>query len=196
MLDKQDLEIYWTAEMAAVLETWGEGNAWTEIEYLMVNCQGKVLDIACGTGKTMQILSKYIDLDIYGIDISNLLIEQALARGIRPERLKIGDATKLDFATDSFDYGYSIGSLEHFTSQGIDECIIECHRVVRATSFHHVPVSRSQTDEGWISPNQSYFNNSEQWWLKKFTAVYPQVYVLDSRWDDVISVGKWFICRK
>ena len=89
--DKQDLEIYWTEEMAAVLETWGEGNAWAEIEYLMAARKGKVLDIACGTGKTMQILSRYPDLTIFGVDISNLLISQALARGIPQERLMIAD---------------------------------------------------------------------------------------------------------
>jgi ubiquinone/menaquinone biosynthesis C-methylase UbiE len=193
---KQDLDIYWTQEMADVLETWGEGNAWTEIEYLMVNCKGRVLDIACGTGKTMQILSKYQALDIFGVDISNLLIDQAIARGIPKDRLMLGDATKLNFSDDHFDYGYSIGSLEHFTSNGIDECIRECRRVVKAASFHHVPVSRSQADEGWITPNQSYFNNSEQWWRNKFAAVFSRVYVLGSRWDDQISVGKWFICSK
>ena len=194
--DKQDLEIYWTEEMAAVLETWGEGNAWAEIEYLMAARKGKVLDIACGTGKTMQILSRYPDLTIFGVDISNLLISQALARGIPQERLMIADATSLQFADDHFDVGYSIGSLEHFTSEGIDACIRECHRVVKQASFHHVPVSRSQCDEGWITPNQSYFNNSEQWWLAKFSAIYPQVHALSSRWDDVISVGKWFVCSK
>ena len=54
---QQDLDLYWDPDYAQVLEAWGEGNTWEEIQFLLVNCKGKILDIACGTGRTMEILS-------------------------------------------------------------------------------------------------------------------------------------------
>src|ERR1700754_136107 len=68
--DSQDLDLYWTPEMAQVLETWADGNAWLEVQFLMANCSGRVLDIACGTGKTMTLLDRS-RLDIKGCDISD-----------------------------------------------------------------------------------------------------------------------------
>lgn len=192
----QDIEVYWSPEMAEVLETWGLGNVWDEIQYLMVNCEGKVLDIACGTGKTMALLSKFAELDVYGCDISDFLISKALERGLRPDRLVTGDATEMSFDENYFDYAYSIGSLEHFTEDGLLKVLSECHRVTSKKSFHQVPVSRKDEDEGWMKTHQSFFNNSVGWWLDKYTSVYDTVYVLDSRWEDSISVGKWFVCVK
>lgn len=194
-VSEQDLAIYWNDEMAQLLETWGEANVWKELPLLMVNCRGKVLDIACGTGKSMEIIAGF-PLDLHGCDISDLLIGKAIGRGIRQDHLTVCDATSMPYENNSFDYAYSIGSLEHFTEEGIRKVMAECHRVVRNTVFHMVPVSRSGQDEGWLKTNQSFHNNSVAWWLEKYQAVYKTVHVLDSTWDDHISVGKWFVCMK
>jgi len=194
--EHQDLEIYWNDEMAKILDTWGEGNVWNEIQFLMANCQGRVLDIACGTGKTMEIISKLPNIEVYGIDISDLLISKAIERGILNSHLKIGDATSINHSDNFFKYSYSIGSLEHFTNDGISKFISESHRVTEISSFHMLPVSRSSKDEGWMKTLQSFHNNSVDWWLSKFYLSYPQVYVIDSFWSDDISIGKWFICYK
>jgi ubiquinone/menaquinone biosynthesis C-methylase UbiE len=194
--DKQDLDLYWDAEMAKVLETWGEGTVWSEVQFLMANSKGKVLDIACGTGQTMKIVSKFPNIELYGIDISDLLISKALEKGISSDRLKVGDATDTGYSDNSFNYAYSIGSLEHFTEPGILQFVSESHRVVKDTSFHMIPVSRSGKDEGWIKNSQSYHNNSVDWWLAKFRSSYPNVCVIDSSWQDDISFGKWFVCYK
>ena len=90
----------------------------------------------------------------------------------------------------------SIGSLEHFSEQGIRACAAEAARVTRDFSAHMVPVARSGRDEGWMKTIQSFHNNRVEWWLEKFRASFPVVEVIDSRWNDKISVGKWFICRK
>jgi ubiquinone/menaquinone biosynthesis C-methylase UbiE len=182
--------------MAAMLETWGAGNAWNEIQLLMVGRSGRVLDIACGTGKTIEILSRFPDLDVYGCDISDMLLQKAIERGISPDRLKRTDAAAMDYPSAQFELGYSIGSLEHFTEEGIRQFLGECHRVVSGTTLHMIPVSRSGQDTGWIKTFQSYHNNSVAWWEKNFEAVYPHVQVLDSAWSDDISFGKWFICNK
>jgi SAM-dependent methyltransferase len=190
----QDLDVYWDPAMAAALETWGEGNTWNEIQYLLCLCRGRVLDIACGTGKAMIINSRFPQLELFGCDISDFLIDKARQRGIPEDRLRVCDATQTGYDDKFFDYAYSIGSLEHFTEEGSGRVLKECRRTTRLLSFHNIPVSRSGRDMGWITPNQSYFNNSVSWWLPKFHAVFPGVVVLDSSWNDDQSVGKWFVC--
>jgi ubiquinone/menaquinone biosynthesis C-methylase UbiE len=193
---EQDLALYWNQSMADVLETWGEGSAWEEIQYLLINCHGKVLDIACGPGGTMRLLAKYPDLELHGIDISDLLINQAVKQGIDPTRVRVGDATRMPYEDNSFEYGYSIGSLEHFTEQGILEMLSECKRVVSQATFHMIPIASNGKNQGWLKTVQSYHNNSVEWWLDKYHTVYSTVTVLSSSWEDEISIGKWFICKK
>jgi ubiquinone/menaquinone biosynthesis C-methylase UbiE len=190
----QQLEVYWNPKMAQSLETWGEGTTWSELEYLAVNCRGKVLDIACGTGKTIQILSRYHNIEVYGCDISDFLIQKAIERGLEPYRLKVCDATQTDYSNNFFDYAYSIGSLEHFTEKGILQFLQESYRITKYASFHMVPISRLEQDEGWINKFQSYYNNSTNWWLQKFRSSYDTVIVMDSSWQDRLSIGKWFVC--
>ena len=135
-------------------------------------------------------------LELYGCDISDMLIDKAIARGLAPERLQVCDATKMPYRDGQFDYSYSIGSLEHFTEAGIEAVIAEAARVTRSGSFHMVPVSRSGRDEGWLKTLQSYHNCSQEWWRGRFAKGFPDVEVFTSKWEDAISVGKWFVCRK
>jgi ubiquinone/menaquinone biosynthesis C-methylase UbiE len=193
----QNLNIYWDKQMAQILETWGEDHVWNEIQLLLCNQKGKVLDVACGTGTVIQLLQKFPQLDVFGCDISDLLIEKALSKNIPKEKLIVCDATNMShYEDDFFDYSYSIGSLEHFTEQGIVDFIRENYRIVKNASFHQIPVSLSNKDEGWITPYQSYFNNSIEWWLEKFYTSYKDVKTIKSGWKDNRSIGMWFICTK
>ena len=101
---KQELDVYWHQSMADTLEQWGKGSVWEEIQYLLINCHGRVLDIACGTGATMLVMANYRNIELYGIDISDLLINRAINRGINSKRLLVGDATRMPYAKNSFDY--------------------------------------------------------------------------------------------
>ena len=62
---------------------------------------------------------------------------------------KMADATKLDYPAEFFDYPYSIGSLEHFTDEGIDAVIDNLHYCTKIGSFHMMPLSKKNIDEGW-----------------------------------------------
>ncbi|MBK9292953.1 MAG: class I SAM-dependent methyltransferase [Oligoflexia bacterium] len=194
----QDLDPYWEEKMAQILEVWGEGNVWNEICMFMFQREGKVLDIACGTGKSSEILKNmYPKLDIYGCDISDLLIKKAVDRGFAKEKFVVCDATKMDVYTqDQFDYSFTIGSLEHFSLEGIDKLIAETKRIVKNTSFHMMPTSKSGKDEGWLKTYQSFYNNSPHWWVNHFKKHFNKVLVFDSKWEDDISVGKWFVTIK
>lgn len=192
----QQLEMYWDSEFADILEGWGADNAWKEIQLLLATAKGKVLDIACGTGVVIKLLDKFENLTVYGCDVSDLLIGRALEKGIPEVRLQVIDATSTNYADNEFSYSYSIGSLEHFTEEGIDKFITESARYTQKCSFHMIPVSRSGENEGWIKTKQSFFNNSEEWWMEKYTKGYQKVIPVVSKWEDRISVGKWFICYK
>jgi SAM-dependent methyltransferase len=190
----QDLEVYWDPKMAALLETWGVGNVWDEIRLLLACSAGTALDIACGTGKTISIVQS-AKLAVHGCDISDMLIRKAIERGLPNDRLRVCDATNLPYADKSFDYSYSIGSLEHFTEDGIGKVAGEAARVTRVASFHMMPVSRSGKDEGWLKTYQSFFNCSPDWWVARLRQGFSEVEVFDSHWNDSLSVGKWFVCR-
>lgn len=193
----QDLDLYWDPAMADLLDNWGKDHVWNEIEMFLIGKSGKILDIACGTGITMEILSKQQGLQLYGCDISDFLIRKAVEKGIANQYLQVCDATNMKVYMDNeFDYSFSIGSLEHFTEEGILKFVSEVHRTTEGTSFHMMPVSRSGINEGWIKPLQSYHNNSVDWWIEKFRTNYANVYVINSGWKDKISAGKWFVCTK
>jgi SAM-dependent methyltransferase len=192
----QHLAPYWTPEMARLLDTWGDGNVWNEIQLLLCEARGRVLDIACGTGKAIEILGRSERLELHGCDISDFLIAQARQRGIPAGRLRVADAARLDYDADAFAHAYSIGSLEHFTEAGLSAAIAESARVSAGTVFHMVPVSRSGRDEGWMQTTQAFYNNSATWWEARFGAVFPRVQVIDSAWSDDHSLGCWFVCRQ
>lgn len=189
-------KVYWTEDMADILEVWGEGNTWHELLYLFGPLSGKVLDIACGTGKNMSDLAVFKALEVHGCDISHLLIARAVEKGLSAERLTVCNATEMPFTDGEFDYCYSIGSLEHFRD-GDEVCMIrESARISRVAAFHMIPLSRSGKDEGWIEPFQGYYNNSREWWQSRFETEFRKVVVLPSLWNDAGSIGHWFLCFK
>jgi ubiquinone/menaquinone biosynthesis C-methylase UbiE len=194
--DKQDLDLYWDEDYANVLEEWGRGTVWTEIELIFSTLQGKVVDIACGTGPTIEILNKNRQLEVHGFDISDLLIERAKKKGILSERLKVADATLKVYEENEFDYSFSIGSIEHFTEEGIDLFIKNAAFYTKQFSFHMLPANMNDIDKGWEKTSQSYFNNSVNWWMGFFTKYFSSVYVVDSTWAALDQQGKWFICKK
>lgn len=196
-VDRQYLDVYWDPDFAESSEHWAEDTAWQELPFFLVNCRGRVLDIACGSGRTIQLMQRFTSCDFHGCDISDALIRWAIEkRGMDPARLTVCDATQLPYEDDWFDYAYSVGSLEHFTEEGITRVLQECHRTTRFTSFHQVPVSRKDKDEGWIMPNQAYHLKPVQWWGAKCRDVYDEVHVFPSTWADPISIGVWLVCVK
>ncbi len=193
----QDVEIYENEITAEKLGDWGKDNVWNEIKLLIKNEEGKVLDLACGTGKNIIDLKKLNPLaDFYGCDISRQLIDIAIKNGVSENRLNCIDATKIDYPNDYFDYSYSIGSLEHFTEEGIDQVIEKLYSCTKIGSYHMMPTSRSGLNEGWIKTYQTFHNNNSDWWIKKFEKKFKNVHLVNSSWGDFISVGKWFICLK
>lgn len=192
---RQSVDLYFDPKFAELLEVWAVDSAWREIGFLLSNRKGNVLDLACGTGRAFDFLKDFDGLEYHGCDLSKPLIDRAIARGIPANRLRVEDAIKLGYVDGEFDYVFSIGSLEHFTLDGLRSTLRECRRVCRGVNFHQVPVSKSNFNEGWIAPYQSYWNNSEQWWIEQFEQAFGKnVWVMNSKWEDDQSRGAWFVC--
>lgn len=72
------------------------------VERHFTNRDGRVLDLGCGTGRTTQPLAE-LGFDVIGVDLSESMISNA--RDIHPDQtFQVGDATNLDFPSESFDY--------------------------------------------------------------------------------------------
>ena len=195
--DKQDVDIYDTELTAEKLSEWGKDTTWNEIQMFFASKTGKVLDLACGTGINILDIKKINPkIDIYGCDISQSLINICIKSGLDQNKLICSDGTKIKFEENYFDYSYSIGSLEHFTEDGLDEMISKLHFITKNHSIHMMPVSKKNVNEGWIKTYQTFHNNSVEWWVEKFRKKFSRVDVIDSSWNDHISVGKWFVCYK
>jgi len=195
--NKQDIKIYDTKLTADKLNEWGKGTTWNEIQMFFISKKGKILDLACGTGLNILDLKKLNpDAEIYGCDISQNLINICIESGIDKKMLICKDATQIEFGENFFDYSYSIGSLEHFTEEGLEDIIKKLHFITKKYSIHMMPVSKKNTNEGWIKTYQTFHNNNTDWWIGKFKKNFSKVDVINSSWEDHISIGKWFICYK
>lgn len=193
----QDIEIYDTELTAEKLSEWGKETTWNEIQMFFASKTGKVLDLACGTGVNILDIKKINPtIDIYGCDISQSLINICIKSGLDEDKLICSDGTKIEFEENYFDYSYSIGSLEHFTENGLEEMISKLHFITKDHSIHMMPVSKKNLNEGWIKTYQTFHNNSVEWWIEKFKKKFSRVHVINSSWSDHISVGKWFVCYK
>ena len=76
--DRQILDVYWDDGFAELLEHWGEKTVWRELQHLLTNCRGRVLDIACGSGRAIELCRPVARCDFYGCDISDVLIRRAV----------------------------------------------------------------------------------------------------------------------
>lgn len=102
------------------------GSLWTN------SLKGNLLEIGCGSGADLEIFDKINDLEsIYAIDLG-ANIEQLAKRYKDKERVhvKSGDATSLDFESNTFDVVYSFGVFHH-TEDPI-KCFYEAFRVMKA----------------------------------------------------------------
>lgn len=91
----------------------------------------RILDIGCGTGRTLLALTPYFE-EAYGIDISSRMLSLVRKRCVRDSRnvkLVRMNVDKLAFSAESFDYVISYATLHH-----VNDLIVplrEIKRVVR-----------------------------------------------------------------
>ena len=189
-------KLYNNAQYAGVIDKWGEDTVWIEVLFLLAGCTGRVLDIACGTGRNIHDLTKtFSHLDVHGTDISPLLLKMAASKGIPEDHLTVADNGKpLPYPDQHFDCAYSIGSFEHFSVSGLATVLTETARVTERASFHMVPVSSRNRNEGWRANTQPAWRMSVDWWVAHFNQTCSSVSVLHSRWGGGAERGIWICC--
>ena len=82
--------------------------------YVDINKKINVLDVGCGTGDTLRILSKNSRAKLYGIDLSENMLERARKKLGTRAVLNLGDADKLQFRNNFFDYVICTEAFHHF----------------------------------------------------------------------------------
>ncbi len=76
------------------------------------NSQSKILEIGCGTALFTEKIYSAVKPEIYAIDISPELLEQAQAK-LPNVKFKVDDAMNLSFADNTFDCVYGSSILHH-----------------------------------------------------------------------------------
>ncbi len=105
----------------------------------------KILDIGCGAGNLMGMLSSKRNVE--GVEISKTSVEKALSKGLRASTY---DGKKLKFSPNYFDVVYSINVLEHtddpinFLEEALRVTkvggyfILQCPNFLSLTSNYHI----------------------------------------------------------
>lgn len=100
-----------------------------------VNQDTKILDVGCGTGDLIELLLKYGEPEITGIDISEETIAYARRRfaAHKKVRLLATGAEEVGFPLGSFDLAIGINVLQHITNESaFCKAVDNIVRVVRA----------------------------------------------------------------
>lgn len=75
---------------------------------------GKVLEIGCGNGHGTKLINKYFKpKEIYGIDLDEKMIKLARKNKLPNTSFNVGDATKLNFKSNTLDGIFVFAVLHH-----------------------------------------------------------------------------------
>jgi len=179
------------AECAAIARKWGKeywdgdrkfgyggykyDGRWSVVAESMINKYGltetsSILDVGCGKGFLLYELKKILPgAKIQGVDISVYGIENSKEE-IR-DFLLAGNAKKLDFDDNSFDFAYSITTLHNLLNFELKPAIQEIQRVSRKNSYIAVESYRNEQEKAnllyWQLTCQSFYSADEWIWLFK-----------------------------
>jgi ubiquinone/menaquinone biosynthesis C-methylase UbiE len=93
---------------------------------------GAMLDIGCGTGALLQMIKeKRKDARLFGVDLSEQMIQVAKAKLGEKADLRVSDAEKLPFPNEAFDLVMCTFSFHHYPNPGA--VLLEVRRVLAAS---------------------------------------------------------------
>ncbi len=164
---------YWDGERQFGYGGYRYDGRWLSVAEKMARHYGlkagdRILDVGCGKAFLLYEFTRAVDgIEVTGLDISPYAIKHAKEE-VRPF-LHLGNATELPFATDSFDFVYSITTLHNLRCPDWEQAIREIQRVGRK---HKLIVPESYRNERekanllyWQLTCEAFYTPEEwQWW--------------------------------
>lgn len=79
----------------------------------------KILDAGCGTGELLKLLPLQKNLKLYGIDVSDKMLEVAKGKLKNKVNLKLSSVENVNFKNNYFDYVFSEDAFHHYANYEI-----------------------------------------------------------------------------
>lgn len=125
---------FWQPVIPTIVENYKIGNAST------------VLDVGCAKGFFLYDLKlAFPEINISGVDISEYAIANSIPE-IKP-CLQVGNATKLPFKDNYFDFVFSINTIHNLNRQDCAIALQEIERVTKGNSFITVDAYRNDEEK-------------------------------------------------
>lgn len=118
----------------------------TIVENYKISNSSNVLDVGCAKGFFLYDLKlAFPGINITGVDISDYAVENSIPE-IKPY-LQVGNATKLPFQDDYFDFVISINTIHNLNLQDCATALQEIERVTKDNSFITVDAYRNDEEK-------------------------------------------------
>jgi SAM-dependent methyltransferase len=118
----------------------------TIVENYKISNSSNVLDVGCAKGFFLYDLKlAFPGINITGVDISDYAVENSIPE-IKPY-LQVGNATKLPFEDDCFDFVISINTIHNLNRQDCATALQEIERVTKGNSFITVDAYRNDEEK-------------------------------------------------
>ena len=152
------------------------------IDHYQIKPGARILDIGCGKGFQLYELTQLLPgIEVHGIDISEYAI--AHAKEEIKKYLQVGNATKLLFPDNHFDFVFSINTLHNLHCYDLDKALREMARVGKENKYICVESYRNEVEKAnllyWQVTCEA-FNTPEEWewWFQQtgYTGDYSFIY--------------------
>ncbi len=148
---------------------------WEPVARRMIDHYGlkpgdRVLDVGCGKGFQLAELKLALPgLELYGIDISEYAI--ANAHESVADGLRVGNAARLPWEDNYFDYVFSITTLHNLYCYELDKALREIQRVGKRHRYVCVESYRTEQEKAnllyWQVTCEAFNTPQEwEWWFK------------------------------
>jgi SAM-dependent methyltransferase len=118
----------------------------TIVENYKISNSSNVLDVGCAKGFFLYDLKlAFPGINVTGVDISDYAVENSIPE-IKPY-LQVGNATKLPFEDDCFDFVISINTIHNLNLQDCAIALQEIERVTKDNSFITVDAYRNDEEK-------------------------------------------------
>ena len=109
----------------------------------------RLLDVGCGTGYLIQMLSEVKNVNCVGLDLSQGMIDVARKKNIPNAEFVLGKADELPFEDESFDIVTCSQSFHHYPNRV--EAVEEAYRVLKKGGLYILSDTGMGGLGGWLS---------------------------------------------